>query len=305
MIMVEYFLASITADADATEAVVVLDGHVHALPQRPTMAALIEDWDGALDRVERAVAEGALADGCPLGEVTLVAPIPRPPNLYMIGANYADHAREMNRLGPDDPVVRSAEGPFVFLKPTTTVIGPGATVTIGPGAPKVDWEVELAAVIGRGGHRIAQDSALGHVGAWTVANDVSVRGRFRRGPDAEPAMAFDWFAQKAWATSCPMGPWLLPARRRPDPAGLGIELTVNGQVHQASTTDEMLFSVAEQIAYISAIVPLVAGDVICTGTCAGVGAGRGTFLADGDVMVATIDAIGRLENRVALKDADD
>jgi 2,4-diketo-3-deoxy-L-fuconate hydrolase len=111
-------------------------------------------------------------------------------------------------------------------------------------------------------------------------------------------MTFDWFAQKGWATSCPMGPWLLPARQCPDPAGLAVRLTLNGAVEQDSTTAEMIFSVAEQIACISAIAPLVPGDVICTGTPAGVGMGKGRFLAPGDEMVCEIEGIGRLANPV-------
>jgi 2-keto-4-pentenoate hydratase/2-oxohepta-3-ene-1,7-dioic acid hydratase in catechol pathway len=298
MIMVEYFLASVAGEDGAAHAAVVAGGDVYPLPGRPAMARLLEDWDAALDGVEAALGAGDLGEGRPLADVTLAAPLPRPANLYMIGANYADHAREMHGLGPGDPVPKPDGGPFVFLKPTTTVVGPGAEVRIGEGCAKVDWEVELAAVIGRGGHRIAEDDALEHVAAYTIANDVSARDRFRRPAGAEPAMAFDWFAQKGWETSCPMGPWLLPARRRRDPSALRLRLEVNGRVHQDSTTAEMVFSLPEQIAYISAIVPLVAGDVICTGTCAGVGAGSGTFLAPGDVMAAEIEAIGTLTNPV-------
>jgi 2-keto-4-pentenoate hydratase/2-oxohepta-3-ene-1,7-dioic acid hydratase in catechol pathway len=301
MIMVEYFLASIATGTGGSQAAVVVGDRVHPLPGSPTMATLLADWDAALDGIEAAIADGSLEPGRELADTTLLAPLPQPPNLYMIGANYADHAREMNGLGPDDPVTRPPGGPFVFLKPTTTVVGPGVPVLIGPGCEKVDWEVELAAVIGRRAHRVAEADALDHVAAYTVANDVSVRDRFRRGPGIEPAMAFDWFAQKGWEASCPMGPWLLPARRRREPDGLGLRLSVNGETRQDSTTSQMLFSLPEQIAYISAIVPLVPGDVICTGTCAGVGAGSGRFLAPGDELVAEIDHIGRLANPVAAR----
>jgi 2-keto-4-pentenoate hydratase/2-oxohepta-3-ene-1,7-dioic acid hydratase in catechol pathway len=301
--MVEYFVAAIETGDGGDEAVAVIDGLLHPLPGRPAMAAVLERWDAALDELEAAIADWSLPPGRRLDDVSLAPSVPHPPNLYMIGANYADHWREMNKLGPDAEVPRPTEGPYVFLKPTTTIIGPGATVAIGPGAPKVDWEVELAAVIGRRAHRVGTEDALAHVAGWTIANDVSVRGLFRRGETAEPAMRFDWFAQKGWDTSCPLGPWILPSRRRPDPSGLGLRLAVNDQVRQDSSTAEMLFTVAEQIAYISTIVPLVPGDVICTGTCAGVGAGSGSFLADGDVMVATIDEIGSLESPVALSEA--
>lgn len=294
--MVDYFLASVADGEMGSAAAVVVEGAVRPVPGGPTMLALLEQGDAGLERVERAVEDGTLGDSVPIEEARLLAPVPRPPNLYMIGANYADHSREMHHLGPEDEVPKPAGGPFVFLKPTTSVVGPGAPIRIGPGAEKVDWEIELAAVIGRRAHRVAEAEALEYVGGYTIANDVSVRARFRRTDGIEAPMAFDWFAMKGWETSCPMGPWLLPARRRRDPAGLGLRLTVDGRVEQDSTTSEMVFSLAEQIAYISAIVPLVPGDVICTGTCAGVGLAKGRFLTPGATVVAEIEGIGRLEN---------
>jgi 2,4-didehydro-3-deoxy-L-rhamnonate hydrolase len=296
--MIDYFVASVDDPQDGSVAALVVGDRVHAIPGRPTVAGLLNDWDAALDTLEASLAAGELGPGVPLDEVRLLAPVPVPPNLYMVGANYADHAREMRKLGPDDPVPKPAEGPFIFLKPTTTVIGDGAEVRLGEGTAKVDWEIELAAVIGRRAHKVTLDDALDHVAGYTVSNDISVRDHFRRSPETEPPMIFDWFGQKGWATSLPMGPWLLPARRLRDPGDLGLRLTRNGVVEQDSNTSEMIFSVAEQIVYISAIVPLVPGDVICTGTCAGVGMGSGRFLAPGDVMVCEIERIGRLESPV-------
>src|SRR3954454_25142646 len=165
------------------------------------MAELLADWSEALDAVETAIEGGRLAAGRAVDEVRLQAPVPQPPNLYMIGANYADHAREMRGLAPDAPVPKPPGGPFVFLKPTTTVVGPRAPVQLGPGCEKVDWEAELAVVIGRRAHRVAVDDALACVAAYPIANDVSARDRFRRADSAEPPMTFDWFAQKGWATS--------------------------------------------------------------------------------------------------------
>ena len=296
--MADYFLASVARPDGGSVAAVVLGGMVHELAGRPSMVELLAEWDAALDRVEAAIDAGDLGPGRPVESAALLAPVPAPSNLYMIGANYSDHAREMRGLPPDAEVPKPPGGPFVFLKPTTTVVGPGAEVRIGAGCAKVDWEAELAVVIGRRAHRVAPGDALAHVAGYTIANDVSARDQFRRPDSAEPPMTFDWFAQKGWETSCPMGPWLLPARRRPDPAGLALRLTLNGAVEQDSTTAEMIFSVAEQIAYISAVVPLVAGDVICTGTPAGVGMAKGRFLAPGDEMVCEIEGIGRLANPV-------
>ena len=226
-----------------------------------------------------------------------LAPVPDPPHLYMAGGNYADHAREMNGLGPDDAIPRPAVGPFFFLKPTSTLTGHLAPVTRPASVSRLDWEIELAAVIGRRAHRVSEADALRYVAAYTVANDISARDSFvREGP--EGAMTYDWLRHKGWHTSCPCGPWLIAARDCEDPQALALRLTVNGEVMQNSSTAEMIFSLAEQVAYLSAIVPLVPGDIICTGTCAGVGAGRGRFLEGGDVMVAEIERIGSLENPV-------
>jgi 2,4-didehydro-3-deoxy-L-rhamnonate hydrolase len=293
----EFFVATVETDAGAAAAVVT-DEAVHPLLDAPGVAGMLESWDAWLERIDRLVEHDGLDPGIPVGEARLLAPLPRPANLYMAGANYADHAREMRGLGSSDPVPRPPEGPFVFLKPTTSVVGDRAPIRIGPGCHEVDWEVELAVVIGRPARRVAAADALSHVAGYTIANDVSARDRFRRGEDAEPPMTFDWLAQKGWEASCPLGPWLLPARDCPDPGDLALSLTVNGELEQCSRTSEMIFSIEEQIAYLSGIVPLVPGDVICTGTCAGVGMAKGRFLSPGDTVVAEIEGIGRLENPV-------
>jgi 2,4-diketo-3-deoxy-L-fuconate hydrolase len=289
--VVNYALAT----AEGIGAAIVADGRIHPLPGAPSMRSLLADWDGALASIDERVEAGALADPV---TARLLPPVPEPPNLYMAGANYADHAREMRGLGPDDEVPRAPEGPFMFLRPTTTLIGPTDKVVIHPGNQRVDWEVELALVIGRRARHVDASEALDHVAGYFVMNDVSVRDKFKRSEGAEPPMTFDWLRQKGWEASAPTGPAIVPARSVPDPDALPLRLTVNGEIEQESNTSEMLFSVAEQIAYISAILPLVPGDVIATGTPAGVGMGKGRFLKPGDVVVAEVDGIGRLENEV-------
>lgn len=296
--MARYGVATV-ADREGEVAALVLEDLVHPLPGRPRMADLLADWEGSLERFEEHVQRGDLEPTGAVQDTRLLAPVPRPPNLYMAGANYADHAREMRRPSDDAEVPRPAEGPFMFLKPTTTLIGHREPVLIGPGCERVDWEVELAAVIGRRAHRVSADDALGYVAGFTVANDISVRDCFVRESAAEAAMKFDWFRHKGWATSCPQGPWLVPAGEAPGVHDAAMRLTRNNQVEQDSRTSRMIFSLGEQIAYLSAVVPLVPGDVICTGTCAGVGAAKGSFLAAGDIMVAEIEGVGRLENQVA------
>jgi len=286
------YLASIST-AEGPAAAVVRDGLVHRVPGAPGVRAMLADWDAWLERLEG----DELDDPQPLKQVTLLAPVPDPPNLYMAGANYADHYREMHGLGEEESVPRHPSGPFVFLKPTTCLVANGADVVIGDGVGRLDWEVELAVVIGRRAHRVSEADALDHVAAYTIVNDISARDLFIRRYAEEP-FTHDWFGQKGWATSCPAGPWLWPARDCPDPSALALSLRVNDSVMQDSSTAQMIFSIEELIAYISRVVPLVPGDIIATGTCGGVGAARGRFLAPGDVMYAAIEGIGVLENPV-------
>jgi 2,4-diketo-3-deoxy-L-fuconate hydrolase len=295
--MVDYRLATVAGAHGATAAMVVEDT-VYRFPEPISMRELLAAWESSSERCDEYARRGDLEAIGSADTVALGPPVPDPPNLYMAGANYADHAREMRRLSPEDPVPKPAGGPFIFLKPTTTLVGHRDEVRIAPGAEQVDWEVELAVVIGRRAHHVSVPAAIDHVAGYAVANDVSVRGRFVREDTAEPPMKFDWFAQKGWATSCPMGPWLVPARGLPDAQNAALRLRLNNVVEQESNTSEMIFSIAEQIAFISSVVPLVPGDVICTGTPAGVGMGKGRFLAPGDVMVAEVEGIGRLENAV-------
>ena len=286
------YVASIQTDAGPAAAAVI-DGLVHRIPGAPGMRAMLADWDAWLKRLD----DGRLEDPVALEEVTLLPPVPDPPNLYMAGANYADHYREMHGLRDEEPVPRHPSGPFMFLKPTTCMVGNGADVVIGEGVGRLDWEVELAVVIGRAAHRVSEADALEHVAAYTIVNDVSARDLFLRRYAEEP-FTYDWFGQKGWSTSSPAGPWLWPARDCPNPAELSLSLRVNDTVMQDSSTAQMIFSIEELIAYVSRVVPLVPGDIISTGTCGGVGAARGRFLAPGDVMYAQIEGIGVLENPV-------
>jgi 2,4-didehydro-3-deoxy-L-rhamnonate hydrolase len=288
---------------DGPAAAGVLDGLVYSLTSRPSLIRLFEDWEPALDRLGEDLSSGRLGPGVPVEDTTFLPPVPSPPNLYMAGANYADHAREMRGLPPNAPIERPADGPFVFLKPTTTLVGHRSPVKLAREAEDVDWEVELAAVIGRKGRRIRAKDALGYVAGYTIVNDISVRSGWMR-EGAEPPLTWDWFLQKGWDTSCPCGPWLLPARFCRTPEDLSIALEVNGRVEQQSRTSELLFSVEELIEHISRVVPLVPGDIVSTGTCAGVGAGKGRFLEPGDVMIATIEGIGQLVNLVVEDAAD-
>jgi 2-keto-4-pentenoate hydratase/2-oxohepta-3-ene-1,7-dioic acid hydratase in catechol pathway len=290
--MAEVFVATIGAEHGAAPAL-VRGGLVHRIPGATSVRAMLEDWEKWLGHLDGERVEDPVA----LADCTLLPPVPDAPNLYMAGANYRDHVREMGGLGAQDPVPRPPGGPFFFLKPTTAMIGDGAPVVIGEGIARLDWEVELAAVIGRHAHRVPARIALDHVAAYTIVNDISARDAFVR-EGAPPAFTYDWLAQKGWAASAPAGPWLWPARDCPDPGRLALSLSVNGELMQDSNTSEMIFPLEELIAFVSRIVPLVPGDIVSTGTPAGVGAGRDRFLAPGDVMRAQIEGIGALVNPV-------
>jgi 2,4-didehydro-3-deoxy-L-rhamnonate hydrolase len=295
--MGDFFVASVE-DGDGATSAVVRDGAVYIVPGRPSVGDLLRDWDAQVKRLGEDLDGGRLQEPVALEAVKLLTPVADPPNLYLVGGNYADHAREMQKLGPDVPVPRAVEGPFVFLKPKLALSGPGDPIIMPPGYERLDWEAELAVVIGRRGYKIPAADVRSYVAGYTVANDVSVRDAFRRSSDLDPPLRWDWFLHKGWAGSCPVGPWLVPASSSFDPDNAPLRLSVNGEFMQDSNTSQMLFSADEIVAFISNVVPLLPGDIIATGTCAGVGMGRGIFLKEGDDVVAEVGGVGELRNDV-------
>ncbi len=228
-------------------------------------------------------------------EVRLVAPLTYPRKVICAGANYYDHAEEMGtkRPNPTDP-------PFFFLKPpTTTVIGPLDEIRVHDlAAAKVDWEAELAVVIADRCKNVPVSQASSHVAGYLVANDISARGLFTRPSAVFPPFEWDWLAHKGGDGFCPIGPGLVPAWQIPDPQNLGIQLAVNGVVKQRTSTSNMVMGVDGLIAAASRLMTLEPGDVILTGTGAGVGMPRADFLASGDVMVTEVEGLGKLTNTV-------
>ncbi len=250
-----------------------------------SVASLFCDWargSAALD-AWRPNAADAVPEGARL------APLLYPGKILCAGANYYDHCAEM---GVTD-LRKEAQRLFFFMKPPrNAVVGPGATVRKPLDSNAMDWEVELAAVIGRTARAVSAEHALAHVAAYTVAIDFSARD-LNRAP--ETFYKLDWVAGKAHDTCCPMGPRLVPASAIGDPQDLALKLSVNGAVKQDARTSGMIFSIAEQIAIASRIMTLDPGDVILTGTPAGVGAPKGTFLSVGDRVAAEIEKIGSLD----------
>jgi len=233
------------------------------------------------------------ADGVPL-DGTVLAPVRSPRKLICAGANYVDHLREMG-IAELPPGME----PYFFLLPPTSIAGPGDVVVIpaDPGA-RVDWEAELAVVIGVPGRDIAERDALGHVAGYTIMNDVSARGYHGRSNPLAPPFAYDWLSSKGRDTFCPLGPAITPSWFVADPQDLPIRLWRNGELEQDGSTRDMIFGVRRLIAAASAVMTLEPGDVIATGTPAGVGVAQGKALADGDVVRVEIGGLGVLENAV-------
>ena len=227
----------------------------------------------------------------PLGNVRLLAPIPRPrKNVFGIGLNYVEHVAESARTL--DTSKDLPKQPILFSKPPTTVIGPGEAVQHDARiTQQLDWEVELAVVMGRTASRVSEDEALAHVFGYSVMIDISARDNRRAG---------QWIYSKGQDTYAPFGPCIVTADEIDDPHALDLWLTVNGETKQKSNTRHMLFKVPALIADISAAIALEPGDIIASGTPDGVGAGRDPqeWLWPGDVIEAGVEGIGTLRHPV-------
>ncbi len=249
------------------------------------MRSFLELGDAGLQIANDAVG-GAAASAATvaLAAVKLLAPIPNPSKVVAIGLNYMDHILETNSKVPAIPIM--------FTKYTTSIIGHGDAIRWDPAeTAKVDWEVELAVVIGKRAYRVAEENALDYVAGYTVCNDVSAR-------DLQSEKGDQWIRGKSLDTFCPLGPALVTSDEVADPHNLGIRCIVNGETMQDSNTSQLLFKIPHLIAYLTRAFTLLPGDVIITGTPPGVGMGRKppVFLKDGDVVTVEIDGLGQLTN---------
>ena len=268
---------------------VELDGAVH-LARIEADEAHLFDGGGGPDPLIDALEEGddlarAASITAPLSTVRLLSPVRRPSKVLAIGLNYADHARESGLEPPPAPVT--------FVKTSNAICGPDDPIRYRTGdSSQVDYEAELAVVIGRRTRDVAVADALAAVFGYTCCNDVSAR-------DAQFADG-QWIRGKSFDTFCPLGPWIVTADEIADPQDLRIACRVNGESLQDSTTAEMIFGVAEIISYLSRFMTLEPGDVIATGTPVGVGFARTppVYLLDGDVCEIEIEGIGVLRNPV-------
>jgi 2-keto-4-pentenoate hydratase/2-oxohepta-3-ene-1,7-dioic acid hydratase in catechol pathway len=260
-----------------------------------SVMSILTDWDEALARLSDSLHLRLPNGHEPVKGAELLAPLTSPGSIYCAGANYADHAAEMAKANGIQ-VRQKSDRSWHFLKSSRAVVGHGAAVELPRNSSKIDWEVELAAVIGRRCKNVDLEHALDFVAGYAVAIDFSARDLSRRWDVAEGSpFKMDWMSHKNFDGSCPIGPFIVPASEVGDPQDLGIELSVNGEVKQKSTTAEMIFSLAEQIRDLSRQITLWPGDIILTGTPAGVGTTRGEFLKAGDVVAARIDGLGELQ----------
>jgi 2-keto-4-pentenoate hydratase/2-oxohepta-3-ene-1,7-dioic acid hydratase in catechol pathway len=311
--MTAYKLATYQS-AEGPRAGLIVDDKVYDAARLTGKAAyasvigVLADWRAAEGALRKAAATAGKSRSKgktprPLSRTRLLAPVLWPSAIYCAGANYADHVAEMNKANnrpPEpDPHTLGLQS-WHFIKASRSLADPGATVKISDYSTRMDWEVELAAVIGRPAKHVPQEKALAYVAGYTCANDLSARDRGRRPhvPDTSPFKA-DWLAHKSFDGSCPLGPWIAPARDIPDPQNLGLKLWVNDVLKQDSNTGQMIFTLAEQIAHLSSRLTLHPGDLILTGTPAGVGTGRGEFLKAGDTVKIWIERIGEMSNKMA------
>jgi ureidoglycolate lyase len=242
-----------------------------------TASGLSADLLGSLRTVD------AMALPVVEGRPRLGPPVANPGNLLCIGMNYRDHASEAGMALPAEPLV--------FSKHTSALAGPNDPVPLPRGAKRLDWEVELAVVIGRETYGVREQDALSHVAGYCVCNDVSER-------TFQLARGGQWIKGKSSPGFCPLGPVLVTTDEIPDPQALRMWLTVNGEPRQEGSTADMVFSVAHVVSALSTFMRLLPGDIIATGTPAGVGMGRGVYLKRGDIMEMGIDGIGTISQTV-------
>lgn len=267
-------------------------------PAYRSTLAILRDWDAAHPALQRAADRPA---GTPVANAKLLAPLPDPGAVICTGSNYKCHSDAMERAAGMEPQPSPKElglKPFCFLKVGRCVVGPGSAVPFT--GERMDWEAELVAVIGRTARNVRVEDALSHVAGYMIGNDLSARSRFFRPQEVEDTpFRFNWFNHKCFDGSCPTGPELVPADYVENPHGLGIRLWVNDVLRQDSTTGNMIFDIAEQIAEYSSRITLEPGDIIMTGTPAGTGAESGAFLQPGDRVRIEIDGLGTLTHAIA------
>ena len=238
-----------------------------------------------------------------LHDISLLPPIERPGKIICLAGNYRAHIIESGYVAPKEQANFTQQ---LFLKPSTSLAGDGAVIELGRQNARVGWETELAVVIGKRGKNIRAENAFDYVFGYTILNDLSERGlnsRLENRHLREMDKFCDWLAGKWFDGFAPCGPWIVTKDEIADPHNLEIKFYLNGELRQRGKTSGMIFSIPEQIAYISSIMTLEPGDIISTGTPAGAGLGdKKTSLSDGDEFISEIEKIGRIKNSVRWAD---
>lgn len=270
-------LATYTSNGHTRTGIVVGDAIIDS-GVAGTMIDLIRDWDHLKGDLETKAAAGG---GVPLTSVRLEAPVQRPGKIFAIGLNYADHIAESKMETPQRQVW--------FTKAQTSVNGPYDDIEIAKGTMTNDYEVELVAIIGKGGKHVSADDAAGTIFGYCVGNDVTERMWQHGGPQ--------WSLGKSFDTHAPMGPWIVTADEVGDPHNLGLRCFVNGEQRQSSNTEHLVFNIWSQIEHLSVGMTLEPGDCLFTGTPGGVGAAMDPrqFLQPGDIVRCEIDGLGHIE----------
>lgn len=263
-----------------------------------SVLGLLRAWDTVHPRLHDAALKSKADDGMPLTQAKLDAPILYPGALFCAGANYWDHLEEMaeiaKRTTGKAPSMTKAAEPWFFMKTTaSSIIGTNTPARLPSFSKQVDWEAELGVVIGRTTRNITEARAFDAIAGYLIVNDLSARDLMKR--EGTPFI-YDWVGQKCFEDAAPMGPWFTPAAYIADPNDMPIKLWVNGVLKQNSNTGRMVHGIAEQVAYLSRHFTLNPGDVIATGTPAGVGMPRGEFLKVGDEVRIEIGGCGQLTN---------
>jgi len=277
----------------------IYQGKIYASPRYTDMQQVLDDWYAANERLADLGDKLAIREG--VDASTLLAPL-CPRQIYFAGVNYVDHVEEMKRtLGLQlDPAPKaSGQEPWFCMKSVHSVVGPNAAISPPKNTVMLDWEVELAVVIGKKVRDVGVDEALDCVAGYTIANDLSDRAFVaRKGVADSSPFKWDWIGQKSFDGACPLGPAITPARFIGDVNNLSLKLWVNGELMQDSNTSRMIFNAADLVSALSHSITLHPGDVILTGTPSGVGMARKQFLKSGDVVRQSIENIGEFEFRI-------
>ncbi|MGP9606225.1 fumarylacetoacetate hydrolase family protein [Glutamicibacter sp. 287] len=288
--------------SEVEQAGVLVDGHVHPVP--PQINDLVENWAAWEEKIEHLIADASTADSINVNEVRLLSPV-QPQQIIQAGANYRTHVidlavshktedqseeevREQTARMMDK---RSQEGlPYFFIGLPSAMAAPNDELSLPYYSQSHDWELELAAVIGKYTYRVSVEEALEHVFGYTMVNDITTRDLVFR--QDMPAIGSDWYRAKNAPGFFPTGPLLVPSKFISDPQQLTVTLKLNGQVMQHESTSDMIFNVAQLVSHASWNMPLLPGDLVLTGSPAGNGAHWGRLLRDGDLMEGSITALG-------------